>query len=198
MPCSSNPSRKRQRQEPQPPNTSRHQSKRQKPNEPTAYWDNLSKIWLTSDALKELDHRNSYLRQQPQKHHRPITRQLHTQLKKCCEPFQFAPEFLHNCAPSCLAQVKRLSRLGGPDLSDLRNVCNYEPRNEYQSMLTTLSIPDLKSSIDQWAQVNPVPAAESGVQDLLPHQNNREMPKAPQTPRTPQVLRPTIGTFNRI
>ncbi|EQL28001.1 hypothetical protein, variant 2 [Blastomyces dermatitidis ATCC 26199] len=98
-------------------NTSRYQLKRQNLSESSAYWDNLSKIWLTKEALKELDRRNS--RPRPTQNHH--NQRYLTELNKGCEPVQFAPDFLHDCAPSCLKQIKRISRLGGPDLSDLRN-----------------------------------------------------------------------------
>ncbi|EEQ85131.2 uncharacterized protein BDCG_08400 [Blastomyces dermatitidis ER-3] len=121
MPSSvtSNPSRKRQHPEPHPSDRSRFR-KRQKLNvSASAYWDNLSKIWLTKDALDELDRRNSHLK--PLKnHHQPLTQQFHTELRKHCNPFQFAPAFLRDCA-ACSKQIKRVSRLGGPDLTDLRN-----------------------------------------------------------------------------
>ena len=80
-----------------------------------AYWDNLSTIWLTKGALKELDRRNKEYCQ-------PITRQFNAKRKKGWKP-QFAPDFLRDCAPICLKKLERLSRLGGPNLSDLRNVC---------------------------------------------------------------------------
>ena len=86
-----------------------------------AYWDNLSTIWLTKGALQELDRRNSYPEPR-QEYYRPVTRQFNAERKKRWKP-QFAPDFLRDCAPSCLKQLERLSRLGGPDLSDLRNVC---------------------------------------------------------------------------
>ncbi|EEH47850.2 uncharacterized protein PADG_03934 [Paracoccidioides brasiliensis Pb18] len=69
---------------------------------------------------EELDRRNG-LPKPPKNHHRPITRQFHTELKKRCNSFQFAPVFLRDCAPACSKQIKRASRLGGPDLTDLRN-----------------------------------------------------------------------------
>ncbi|KKZ61712.1 hypothetical protein EMCG_03741 [[Emmonsia] crescens] len=124
MPSSatSNPSRKHQYQypKPHPPNRSRFRKRQTLDTSASAYWDNLSKIWLTKDALEELDRRNSCLKP-PQNHHRPITRQFHTELKKRCNPFQFAPAFLRDCAPACSKQINRVSRLGGPDLTDLRN-----------------------------------------------------------------------------
>ncbi|KMW68959.1 hypothetical protein BDDG_13161 [Blastomyces dermatitidis ATCC 18188] len=120
MPSSvtSNPSHKHK---PHPSNRSQFRKRQKLDTSASAYWDNLSKIWLTKDALEELDRRNSHLKP-PQNLHRPITRCFHTELKKKhCNPFQFAPTFLHDCAPTCSKQIKRVSRLGGPDLTDLRN-----------------------------------------------------------------------------
>ncbi|EQL29102.1 hypothetical protein BDFG_08228 [Blastomyces dermatitidis ATCC 26199] len=120
MPSSvtSNPSHKHK---PHPSNRSRFRKRQKLDTSASAYWDNLSKIWLTKDALEELDRRNSHLKP-PQNLHRPITRCFHTELKKKhCNPFQFAPTFLHDCAPTCSKQIKRVSRSGGPDLTDLRN-----------------------------------------------------------------------------
>ncbi|GBF64249.1 hypothetical protein TMEN_6938 [Trichophyton mentagrophytes] len=75
-----------------------HPLKRQKLCQPApAYWDTLSKIWLTKDALEELDRRN-----------RAFSSTL-------------APHPLISCKPESLSKIKRLSRQGGPDLSDLRN-----------------------------------------------------------------------------
>ncbi|RJE22369.1 hypothetical protein PHISCL_05311 [Aspergillus sclerotialis] len=89
-----------------------------------AYWDNLSTIWLTKGALKELGRRNK-------EYYQPITRQFNAKREKGWKP-QFAPDFLRDCAPSCLKELKRLSRLGGPDLSDLRN--HPEPDNLNEPM----------------------------------------------------------------
>ncbi|OJD10629.1 hypothetical protein AJ78_08413 [Emergomyces pasteurianus Ep9510] len=123
--AASNPSLKRQYPTPHPSNRSQYR-KRQKLDAPaSAYWDNLSKIWLTKDALEELDRRNSHSKS-PQSHHRPLTRQFHTELKKRCNSFQFASVFLRDCAPACSKQIKRVSRLGGPDLTDLRNYSKRE------------------------------------------------------------------------
>nr|KMM73033.1 hypothetical protein CPAG_09322 [Coccidioides posadasii RMSCC 3488] len=122
MPCpvTPNPSCKRRRPEQDPFHSSRHQLKRQKLSQPApAYWDNLSRIWLTKGALSELDQRNSYLGP-PQNHYKPVSQQSRLKLKKCCG-IQLAPDPLYDCSPECLKQIKRFSRLGGPGLSDLRN-----------------------------------------------------------------------------
>jgi hypothetical protein len=91
----SNP-RKRQPSEQRPLSvneTSQPQSKKQKlthpssPQLPVAFWDNLSKVWLTKRALRELDRRNTassprLLYQQP---YRFVTRCAYAELKKCYE-----------------------------------------------------------------------------------------------------------------
>ncbi|KAL1952989.1 hypothetical protein VTO42DRAFT_3785 [Malbranchea cinnamomea] len=113
MPCSMtlNPSRKRRQPKQGPYNPSQRPLKRQTLSKPPAYWDNLSKIWLTKGALREFDQRNSYLTPS-QKYPKPVSRRPR---------LQFARDPLHGCSPECLKQIKRFSRLGGPDLSDLRN-----------------------------------------------------------------------------
>lgn len=85
-----------------------------------AYWDNLSIVWLTRSALREFDRRNSRPDPKPE-YHRPVTRQVNAKRRETWQP-QFAPEFLGSCSPSCLERMKRLSRQGGLDLTDLRNV----------------------------------------------------------------------------
>ncbi|EDN03890.1 predicted protein [Histoplasma mississippiense (nom. inval.)] len=120
-------SRKRQRRE-HPSETPHRQLKKQKLSQ--SYWDNLSKVWLTKSAIKELDRRNS-----PQgplrKLHRPITRQF-TELKHR-ETFYFAPDILRDCLPGRLKEIERFSRLGGPDLSDLRNYPVPQPMSSRSS-----------------------------------------------------------------
>ena len=79
---------------------------------PAAFWDSLSKIWLTKGALRELDKRNT----QSVSNLPPLYQQV-------IKPIQSASDFLHNCAPRTLKDTKRFARYGGPDLSDLRVVC---------------------------------------------------------------------------
>ncbi|KAF2009987.1 hypothetical protein BU24DRAFT_455168 [Aaosphaeria arxii CBS 175.79] len=71
---------------------------------PPQFWDNLSKIWLTKNALRELKRRNEQQEKRlpPPQSHRPVTR-------------------------SFPATIRRFSRKGGPDLSDLRGYP--EPRH---------------------------------------------------------------------
>lgn len=129
----SNP-RKRQCSKQRPPQlngTSRPLSKKQKLSHstsgsqpPAAFWDNLSKIWLTKRALRELHQRNiqSVARSPRRGFHRPITRHALTEFKKSCWPIQPASDFLCECTAECLKDIKRLARHGGPDLLDLRGV----------------------------------------------------------------------------
>ncbi len=133
----SNP-RKRQRSEQGPlrlNETSQPQSKRQKPSHltsgshpPVAFWDNLSKIWLTKRALRELDRRNTETARNPprpsyRRPHQHVTQCALAELKKKRQATQSAADFLCHCAPSCLKDIKLFARHGGPDLSDLIGVC---------------------------------------------------------------------------
>jgi hypothetical protein len=132
----SNP-RKRQRTEQytlQLNRTSQPQLKRQKLNHPTtrsqppaAFWDNLSKIWLTERALRELNQRNSQPassipRSQYRRARRPITRKFLAELKRNRRVTQSASDFLRYCEPGALKDIKLFARYGGPDLSDLKGV----------------------------------------------------------------------------
>ncbi len=74
---------------------------------PPAFYDNLSHIWLTKHALRELDRRTKE------------NSSLSTQ--------QSAPTFLRKRSSTCLNDdIKRFATHGGPDLSDLRGVCILE------------------------------------------------------------------------
>lgn len=112
----SNP-RKRQRTEQRPlqlNGTLQAQLKKQKLSypatgfqPPAAFWDNLSKLWLTKGALEELDRRNiqaapNPLRPSYRRLHRPITRRALDEWKKNRPPTQSAAEFLSNCTSRCL------------------------------------------------------------------------------------------------
>lgn len=90
----------------QPPckKTKRHRQPQQERN--TAYWDSLSKLWLTRRALDELDRRN---RQRAS----PVRPAIARRLDLGDEPGQ-----LDNLSK----QLNRFSRHGGPDLRDLGGV----------------------------------------------------------------------------
>jgi len=130
--------RKRQRTEQRPlklNGISQPQSKRQKLSHhstgsqpPPAFWDNLSKIWLTKRALRELNRRNSQsalspTRSQYRRARRPVTRNFLAELKRNRRATQSAADFLRHCEPRTLKDIKLFARYGGPDLSDLRGVC---------------------------------------------------------------------------
>jgi hypothetical protein len=123
-------SRKRQRSErPKPNEISQPASKKQRlshPREsepPVAFWDNLSKIWLTKRALRELDRRNARAQSPYRRVRRPATRNLLAQSKRNRQTAQDTAYYLRCCDSRTLKDVKLFARHGGPDLSDLRNVC---------------------------------------------------------------------------
>ena len=127
----SNP-RKRQRpssQAPQPfPKKQKLTSASASFQYPPEFWDNLSKIWLTRSALKELDCRNARsIVESPSPSCRritlPVTSRAVAESKKTCWPVQPVSEFLQSCGTTCLENIRVFSRHGGPDLSDLRGVC---------------------------------------------------------------------------
>ena len=113
---------------------SQPQLKRQKLNDPTtgsqppaAFWDSLSKIWLTKGALRELNRRNtqsasSQPRLQCRRARQPVTRNFLAKLKRNRRVVQSAFDFLRHCEPGTSKDVKRFARNGGPDLSDLKGV----------------------------------------------------------------------------
>ena len=101
-------------------NITKPQVKRQKLNhrkvEPEAnfgFWDNLSKVWLTRGALRELDRRNesqaAYQRAQ-------ATRRENHQTASSIK------EFYSNCDACDLKNLNILAKKGGPDLSDIKGV----------------------------------------------------------------------------
>ncbi|KAI1288779.1 hypothetical protein F5Y03DRAFT_404499 [Xylaria venustula] len=71
---------------------------------PPAFWDNLSEVPLTKNALRELERR---------KPRRPGTQPNTAQ---CLDYYN----------PTARERIKRFARIGGPDLSDLRGYC-HEP-----------------------------------------------------------------------
>jgi hypothetical protein len=119
-------SRKRRSELPQRNETSRPVSKRQRLSPPSgsqpppAFWDNLSKIWLTKRALRELDRRNTQAAPTPPRSlyraRRPVTR-------NCLAKSKTNRQNTADYEPRILKDIKLFARHGGPDLSDLRNVC---------------------------------------------------------------------------
>jgi phage antirepressor YoqD-like protein len=87
---------------------------------PAAFWDKLSRIWLTIYALRELDRRNNrgVLHKQISN---PVT---HTVLAKWKEEnwqaIQPTVEFLDRCTSQRLRDIREFARLCDLDLSDLR------------------------------------------------------------------------------
>ncbi|KID93794.1 hypothetical protein MAJ_10229, partial [Metarhizium majus ARSEF 297] len=89
---------------------------------PPQFWDNLSRLALTKNALRELNRRttpisashSSTSNLQPL----PRTRRALAARSKIHTPS--AQEFLRQSSPADRTRVKRFARHGGPDLNDLR------------------------------------------------------------------------------
>lgn len=100
------------------------------PQSPAVFWDNLSKVWLTKRALRELDRRSSRVHWSCRPRQPVTQRALAALKKKSRQPSQPAAEFLSYCTPTGLKDIKYFARHGGPDISDLRGVriaiCRYE------------------------------------------------------------------------
>ncbi|KAI0400469.1 hypothetical protein F4802DRAFT_584711 [Xylaria palmicola] len=85
---------------------------------PPAFWDSLSAIPLTKNALRELERRNTKNSLHTQSFCSSLLRQPITQ--------HSASQYLNYCSPIERERIKRFARIGGPDLSDLRGCC-YAP-----------------------------------------------------------------------
>ena len=87
-----------------PRNNPRRLQEKERPAYPTqlppAFWDKLSEVPLTKNALRELERRKP--------------RRLSTR-PKTAQCFDY-------CSPTEREQIKRFARRGGPNLSDLRGV----------------------------------------------------------------------------
>ncbi|KAI3318349.1 hypothetical protein HD806DRAFT_526295 [Xylariaceae sp. AK1471] len=73
---------------------------------PPAFWDKLSEVPLTKNAIRELERRNA-------------NEFCHAQSLRTCPPRR---PFTQRSATQYLARIKRFARRGGPDLSVLRGV----------------------------------------------------------------------------
>jgi len=106
---------------------------------PPAFWDNLSKIWLTRQALKELGRRNaqSTSNQSPVqfKVKKPRTRSAVREFKQKAQPGIPVSEYLSKAPLADIALLKTFARQGGPDLTNLRGY--QEPRYTMSSSLSS-------------------------------------------------------------
>ncbi|RAH47120.1 uncharacterized protein BO95DRAFT_452140 [Aspergillus brunneoviolaceus CBS 621.78] len=105
--------------------------KRRDYHPPPQFWDKLTKLWLTKSALRE--------------NNRRILSQSSSRTF-FAESYTFAPDFLRSCPATCLQEIRRLSRCGGPDLSDLRhtsigNTTVYDPHFENHLLQNGIYMP---------------------------------------------------------
>ena len=94
---------------------------------PANYLDSLSKIWLTREAVTELNRRTKQVRSNHEHRpagRRPLTRSFRAHLRdKLCSTRTPASYFVQHCTPETLEEIKLYARHGGPNLWDLRGVC---------------------------------------------------------------------------
>ncbi|KAH7115644.1 hypothetical protein EDB81DRAFT_668902 [Dactylonectria macrodidyma] len=107
-----------------PGDDTQHVAKKRKLDHPSRppphFWDSLSQLELTKNALRELDRRNT---EEPRywpedRYRRPCTRRAVAARRKTQRPS--AQEFLHQSSPADRARLRRFARHGGPELNDLR------------------------------------------------------------------------------
>lgn len=145
-------SQKRPLSEPDPNKTS---VKQRKPNynyshysrTASAFWDNLSQLWLTTSALQEFNRRKR--RDERPLSPKTVTHIFTPQVRQFWEEnhgliHQPANEFLHYCPPYILKDIQQFARCGGPDLSGLRGV-ECTAFENLKNLLTIYSVMDLSS-----------------------------------------------------
>ena len=122
---------------------------------PPAFWDNLTKLWLTKQALRELDRRNReaalsppHLSRRPARP--PLTRKFIAQ-QKAKHQAVHCTDYLSRCTPSILRHIREFARHGGPDLSDLRNVCI--AKHFLSSSKLTLAVPRTYRSLRSYNEL---------------------------------------------
>ena len=194
----SNP-RKRQRSEqhlPQLNRTSQPPLKRGKLNHPhsgvrsrtpAAFYDNLSKIWLTKGALRELDRRNAQSapssRSSRQGSHKPFTLQALAALEENYRLTQSASDFLRHCTLKCLRDIKQFAKHGGPDLLDLRGVC----------ITKSLPASELTMSLQHPQPINPFNHEMSSIQSSSRGRGRKRSLVSSSKTQTPATV-PTTTT----
>ncbi|KAL4961368.1 uncharacterized protein BDV14DRAFT_180589 [Aspergillus stella-maris] len=167
--------------------TFKHQRQRQKYHSfhpPPLFWDKLPKLWLTKSALREANRRN---------------KSLSSYQRSSSIPYTFAPDFLRNCSTTPLKEVKRFSRCGGPDLSDIRDYpapahfCQYsmdptnskrhtQKRNRATTKGTTAYDPHFEQHLMDWGVLTPLSTYPDGTKPSEP-KNLEEIRERLQTPR---------------
>ncbi|KAL9117935.1 MAG: hypothetical protein Q9187_005522 [Circinaria calcarea] len=195
----SNP-RKRQRPEQHSPQLNRisqpplkrgkldHPQSEVRSRTPAAFYDNLSKVWLTKGALRELDRRNA--QSAPRSpcssrwgSHRPFTRHALAESEGKNRLIQSASDFLCHCTSKCLGDIKRFAKHGGPDLLDLRGVC----------IAKSLPASELIMSLQYPQPINPFDHAMSSIQSSSRGRGRKRSLVSSSKPQTPATI-PTTTT----
>ena len=119
----------------------------------TAFWDSLSKIWLTRRALKELNRRTTRSAQKSpfleKKDEKRLTRSTYADWERSRQPAQSAwLPVLNNSNTRLLNEIKRFARHGSLDLLDLRVACIFPSRPGSAADLRLISVHNLSIHID--------------------------------------------------
>ncbi|KAH8708369.1 hypothetical protein GQ44DRAFT_743207 [Phaeosphaeriaceae sp. PMI808] len=87
------------------------------------FWDNLSKLWLTERALRELDRRNDQASSPIRFPYQRVTRSVLSQWKRKesnLRPTKRASDTFSSLTAGHMYDLKRFARHGGPNINDLR------------------------------------------------------------------------------
>lgn len=137
--------RKRERSSSVHPDTPPHQTKRPKLSHPSfppaRFWDRLSEVPFTKNALREWDRRTLEVRRKQQ--HRRVDnpgRRLRSRATIREPGCRRCAQLPGRDCPPCLKQLQTFARYGGPDLTHLRGVCSIALRNAKPMLTSPYSI----------------------------------------------------------
>jgi hypothetical protein len=90
---------------------------------PAQFWDDLSKIWLTPNALRELDRRNQQSKSNQKRRPPQACRLFTLTTSQSNRTTLSTDDILRHYTKKKLKDMKWFAMFGGPDLRGLRGVC---------------------------------------------------------------------------
>ncbi|PHH91055.1 hypothetical protein CDD83_1846 [Cordyceps sp. RAO-2017] len=140
---------------------------------PPKFWDGLSKIYLTKNALRELDRRNIQRQRRWEKNHQPPIKPRRSRRLGASaggESNQRVGQVLDQYSPTYLRRLKKFATHGGPDLSDLQGFDTSSIPDFDMSSTTSFSSlgrrkRGSRSSEKSSATTNPVTTRNTGPYD---------------------------------